>query len=51
MQNGEIRGRTPKNNMHEEFEYTKGIISGRTLKKDIQEEFEYAKGVIRAVHR
>ena len=51
MQNGVIRGRTPKNDIHEELEDTKGVISGRTPKKDIQEEFEDAKGVIRALHR
>jgi hypothetical protein len=36
MQNGVIRGRTPKNDMHEEFEDTKGIIRRRIPKKDRQ---------------
>jgi hypothetical protein len=51
MENGEIRGRTLKNDMQEEFEDTKGVIRVRTPKQDIQEELEYAKGVIRDVHR
>jgi hypothetical protein len=37
MQNGVIKGRTPKNDMHEEFEDTKGIIRRRIPKKDRQE--------------
>jgi hypothetical protein len=37
MQNGVIRGRTPKNDMHEEFEDTKEIIRSRIPKKDRQE--------------
>jgi hypothetical protein len=37
MQNEVIRGRTQKNDMHEEFEDTKGIIRRRIPKKDRQE--------------
>ena len=37
MQNGVIKGRTPKNDMHEEFEDTKGIIRRRIQQKDRQE--------------
>jgi hypothetical protein len=37
MQNGVIRGRILKNDMHEEFEDTKGIIRRRIPKKDRQE--------------
>jgi hypothetical protein len=37
MQNGVIKGRTPKNDMHEKFEDTKGIIRKRIPKKDRQE--------------
>jgi hypothetical protein len=51
IQNGVIRGGTPKKDIQEEFEDAKGVIRGRTPKNDIQEELEYTKGVIRAVHR
>jgi hypothetical protein len=37
MQNGVIKGRTRKNDMHEEFEDTKGIIRRHIPKKDRQE--------------
>jgi hypothetical protein len=37
MKNGVIKGRTPKNDMHEEFEDTKGIIRRHIPKKDRQE--------------
>jgi hypothetical protein len=38
---------TPKKDIQEEFEDTKGVIRGRTPKKDIQKEIEDAKGLLR----
>jgi hypothetical protein len=37
MENGVIRDRTPKRDIHEELEYTKGVIRVRTPKKDIHD--------------
>jgi hypothetical protein len=47
MQNGVIRDRTPKKDIHEELEYTKGVIRAVHRRRTHKKNLKIQNGVIR----
>ena len=47
MQNGVIRDRTPKRDIHEELEYTKGVIRAVHRRRTHKKSLKIQNGVIR----
>ena len=47
MQNGEIGDRTPKRDIHEELEYTKGVIRAVHRRRTHKKSLKIQNGVIR----